>query len=89
MPANLVLLETERAACCNSVIETLEEALAEARAGQIIAVGIAVVRPNGSINSSRSQTDNVAPLLGAMVLAQTRFTKAIEDGAGYTPPHAS
>lgn len=79
MPADLVVLQTERAACLLSVIETLEAALAEAKAGNIVAVALSVVRPSGAINTSRSQTDDVARLLGAVGLTHARLVKAIDE----------
>lgn len=73
MTAKVVPLATEREACRASVIQTLEAALADAREGRIIAVSISIVRPDGAANCSRSQTDDVARLLGAITLAQGRL----------------
>lgn len=55
-----------------SAIKTLEEALRQAKAGDVISVGIAVVRPSGSINASRSDTHDVGRLLGAISLLHHR-----------------
>jgi hypothetical protein len=76
--AEIHVLETERAKIQRTVIQTLEDALAQAREGDITAVSIAVVRPNGAVNCSRSETDDVGRLLGAMSLAQSRMHRDIE-----------
>lgn len=62
-----------------SSIEALQEALRQAKQGDVVAVGIAVVRPNGAINTSRSDTDDVARLLGAISLLQHRTLSATEN----------
>jgi hypothetical protein len=76
----IVQLTTRPAEVCASVVETLEEVLAEARAGDITAVAIAIVRPNGAINSTTSETDDVGTLLGAITLMQGRVTRECDDG---------
>ena len=63
-----------------SVIETLEEALKQARAGDVQAITIAVVRPNGSLNTSWSNNSNVSPMLGATLLLQHRLMRQLDDG---------
>lgn len=78
MPAELVDLRTAREECRASVIETLAEAMDRAVAGNIVAVAIAFVTPDGAINTSRSQSDNVGTLLGAVTLLQGRLLAKIE-----------
>jgi translation elongation factor EF-1alpha len=62
-----------------SSIETLQEALRQAKQGDVVAVGIAVVRPTGAVNCSRSETDDVARLLGAVALLNHRTLVATEN----------
>lgn len=69
----VVKFTSARAEIIKSVITTLEDALNDARAGQIVAVSIAFVRPDGAINTSRSACDNLGLLLGAATLAQGRM----------------
>lgn len=73
MASEIVNLVTRKTAVHDSVIETLEEALKEARAGDITCIALAFVRPSGAINTSVSATDNVGALLGALALAQFRL----------------
>lgn len=75
----IVALKTGRDECVQSVIDTLEECLADAKDGRIVAVALAVVRPDGSINTSRSISDDVGRLLGAMSLAQARMTRQVDE----------
>jgi hypothetical protein len=74
----VVELETYPAAVQRSVIDTLETALAEAREGKVAAVALALVRPSGAINTSRSECDDVGRLLGAMALSQARMCSSID-----------
>lgn len=69
----------DRQECIASVIETLEHVLAQARAGKVVAVGVALVRPNMAINHCRSLTDSLGTLLGAMALLQGRALDDLED----------
>jgi hypothetical protein len=78
MVAEVRKLETSREVHRKSTIETIEEALRQAKAGEVIAVGIAVVRPLGSINTAFSDTDNCAALIGAAALLQHRIVVATE-----------
>lgn len=62
-----------------SAVKTLKEALDEAKRGEIVAVAIAVVRPNNAVNTSRSETDDIGRLLGAIDLLHYRTLKATEE----------
>lgn len=62
-----------------SVIETLEAALEEAKAGKIRGVAIAVVRPDMALNTSWSDSDAAAPLVGAVALLQKRIVQSLDD----------
>lgn len=75
MSAEIVVLETDRSVVIADVIETLEKALAQARTGDIAAVALAVVRPDGSVSTSRSRSDDVGRLLGA--LAERRASQSL------------
>lgn len=73
--APVIELVTERQMVCLDVIETLEEVLAHAKDGEISAVAIAFIRPDGSCNTQRSATDDMGRLLGAITLLQARATR--------------
>jgi hypothetical protein len=62
-----------------SVIETLEDALEDAKAGNIRSVAIAVVRPDLALNACWSDSDSAAPLIGAVALLQKRLIEALDD----------
>ena len=62
-----------------SVIETLEAALDEAKEGKIRGVAIAVVRPDMALNTSWSDSDAAAPLIGAVALLQKRIVQSLDD----------
>lgn len=71
--AEILSLITERDVCRSSVIETIEKALQQAKDGEILAVGLAVVRPDHAVCTSWSQTDVVGTLLGAVTLLQKKM----------------
>lgn len=62
-----------------SAIELLEMALEEARAGDVAAVCISVVRNDGAANAYISDTDQVGTLLGAITLAQVRIVNELDN----------
>lgn len=74
----VVALKTERAAINEAAIELLEKALAEVRAGEIIAIGIAVVRADGSMNCGFTRSDVAAAMLGATTLLQHQVLMNLE-----------
>lgn len=74
----LRVLETAPQRMSASVIETLEKVLEDAREGNVTAVGIAVVRPNGTVNTAFSQSDQAGALLGSVSLLQARMINAVE-----------
>lgn len=63
---DLVALQTRPEKVAASVIERLEEVLAEARAGHVESVAVAVVNTDGTTSSCWSMTDNFPSLLGAV-----------------------
>lgn len=75
---SVVPLKTERAASNEAAVEMLEKALAEAKDGEIIAVGIAVVRPGGHVNCGHTSFDCAGMLLGATALLQSRLIANME-----------
>lgn len=72
MTATLVPLETHRSEFRASVLRTLAEVIADAEAGNIVGVAIAVVRPNMAINVAISECDNAGAMLGSVALLQSR-----------------
>lgn len=60
----LAVLDPEPASA--NVIETLEEALAEARAGRVSSVGVAIVYRDGVAGASWSDLPSRAAMLGAV-----------------------
>lgn len=79
MAADLRVIETDRAAIQAEVVGLLEETLAEARDGGIVAVGIAKVRPDGAVSTARSRSDNVALLAGSTALLHHRLLRDMAD----------
>lgn len=78
MSADIRVLRTSRETSIKSVIATLEEALRQANEGEVVAVCLAVVRPDGSLNTAWSDADPVAPLLGGATLLQSRILAALD-----------
>lgn len=76
--AQVVPLKTERASSNEAAILMLEDMLAQARAGEVVAVGIAVVRPGSHINCGFTDFDNAGLLLGAVALLQSRVLANME-----------
>lgn len=76
--AEIKVLKTERSECIEDAINTLETALQEAREGRVVAVAVAVIRPDGAGNGAFSQTDDVMRLLGSMSMLQHRLLMAAE-----------
>lgn len=73
MSADIAVLETDRAACVADAVATLEEALRQAREGEVIAVAVVVVRPNLATSSTHSRTDNLPTLIGGTALLSARL----------------
>jgi orotidine-5'-phosphate decarboxylase len=78
MSADIKLLQTPRAEITRSVVEMLEAALADAKRGDIAAAALAIVRPNGAMNTAWSDMDPVAPLLGAVALLEARLCQVLD-----------
>jgi len=72
------VLETEQDLDRKSVVETLEFALAEAKDGLIRGVALAVVRPDLALNTSWSDSNSAAPLVGAVALLQKRIVESLD-----------
>lgn len=77
---DLISFVEHKAAHFKSAVETLEVALAQARAGEIASIAIAVVRPNGAVNTAFSATTEAARLMGAVALLQRRVIENVEVG---------
>jgi hypothetical protein len=71
--SNVVEIKTRPAEVVASVIARLEEVLAEAREGKIVAVAIAGVNLDGSISSAWSETDDFGKLLGSVARLEHRI----------------
>lgn len=58
------------------VVDLLRELLARAEAGDIVAIGIATVKPDGSIGTGYHAGERVWPLLGAIQHCAIRVSLA-------------
>ena len=79
MDGKIVELKTRPREVNQSIIEVLEAVLQEAREGCVAEVAIALVRPNGAANTSWSETDNAAALVGAITLCANRLSRRLDD----------
>ena len=79
----IVELKTEPAQRVDEVISTLARALDEARAGDVVAVGMFVVRPDGHANCCFTNHFNATAMLGGVSLLQARLMANIENWAPY------
>jgi hypothetical protein len=75
----LHVIETGQDLDRKSVVETLEAALDEAKRGLIRGVALAVVRPDLALNTSWSDSNSAAPLVGAVALLQKRIIESMDD----------
>lgn len=78
MSENVHLVRTIKTEINESVIEVMEKLMEEAKAGKIVAIAAAVIRPDGCMNSTFSQSDNAALLLGAIQLLSFRVLESLE-----------
>lgn len=63
-----------------SVIERVEEALEQAKAGEIRSIALAVVRPDFALNTAWSDcNDATGPLIAATVLLQKRLVEKFDE----------
>jgi hypothetical protein len=76
--SNIVELKSRPTQVIESVVERLEEALAEAREGTITAVAIAVVNSDGSTSHSWSEADDFGKLMGAITRLQYRLNVKVD-----------
>lgn len=74
----LVRPEDELAQDRDKVIRVLEDALREARAGDIVNVALAVVRPDLALNTSWSPSSSIAPMLAAVSLLKHRILTKLD-----------
>ncbi len=74
----LHVIETAQDLDRKSVIETLEAALAEAKEGLVRGVALAMVRPDLALNTSWSDSNAAAPLVGAVALLQKRIVESLD-----------
>lgn len=58
------------------VVDMLRDLLARAEAGEIVAIGVATVKPDGSIGTGYHDGDRVWPLLGAIQHCAIRLSLA-------------
>lgn len=70
--AEIVSLQTRPQANNADCIEILTRLLAEAEAGEIESIAIAVVRMDGSCDTETSSTDNFQRLVGSIAILQHR-----------------
>jgi hypothetical protein len=75
---NIHLVRTVKTEIDESVIEVLDALMNDAKEGKIVAIAAAVIRPDGCMNCTYSQTDNAAYLLGAIQLLSSRILKSLE-----------
>lgn len=69
----LMELKTRPQQIQDDVIDKLENALAQARRGEIIGVAIAATSPDGAISVGYSQSDDIGRILGAVTYLQHRL----------------
>lgn len=69
---SVVALETQRTRSNQQVIDQLETALAEAKNGEIMGLGLAIVRPGNHVNCGFTDFDVAGLLLAAVALLQAR-----------------
>lgn len=77
MSADLKVIHPEPVG--EDVVKILEEALVEARAGNISMAAIAMVARDGSSWTMRSKVHSFVSLLGAVELVKHRILKAFDD----------
>jgi hypothetical protein len=75
----LRVVETRPAVVHKSVVETIEAVLAEAKEGRIVAVALAVVRPDMATNRSWSETDCLPALIGGTAILMQQMMKAADE----------
>lgn len=77
--AEVTSLKTAKTRAQEDALRVLEIALADAQAGEIEAVAIAVVRPDGAANACWSTAENTITLLGSVDLLRGRIVKGLLD----------
>jgi hypothetical protein len=74
---DLHVIEAEPAA--DDIAEKLREALADAEAGRLSCIAIAVVYRDGSTGNSWSKMPSIGTLVGSIALLQARLQRLILD----------
>lgn len=64
-----------------SVVSTLKAVRLDANQGNLSAIAVGIVRPDGSINTVFSDSDQAAAMLGSVSLLSHRLLSAVEAGA--------
>lgn len=64
--SNVVEIKTRPAEVHESVVERIEEVLARAQKGEIVAIAIAGVNLDGAISCAWSETDDFGKLVGSV-----------------------
>jgi hypothetical protein len=75
---NVHLVRTAKTEIDESVMGVLDELMKEAKEGRLAAIAVAVIRPDGCMNSTFSNSDKAAMLLGAVQLLSSRLLASLE-----------
>lgn len=73
----VVPISPTRMDCQASVVRTLEALLEQAKAGDFIAVAVATVQPDLSVDSFWSLQDAMPTMLGAIQILNTRLMRDV------------
>lgn len=76
---SVVQLTTRPTKVVHSVIERLEAALEQAKAGKISAIAIAVVMDDDAMNCAWSDSENVGLLVGSVARLQHRLNRSVDE----------
>jgi len=77
--ADLRVLAPRPAVIREEVVDLLEEALRDARAGNIASVAVAVVLADGmTVRTAHSRSDHHPALLGSVALLQDRLLRVLD-----------
>lgn len=76
--AELRAIKTRKQRCDEDVVEKLEYLLREARAGEIVAIGVAAVYRDKSIGTTFGKNMDAGRLLGAVTRLSHRISSALD-----------
>jgi hypothetical protein len=76
--AKLRVLDTRRSECRRSVVATLEKALEQAKDGEVVAVALAVVRPDMTTETAWSEVDALSALIGGVARLSVKLIATVE-----------